>query len=100
MYVTDVRHFLDEKGAIGPKKGPGKVFAQFIVGIVSSATDRGARGVASPKCFKCKQVAVAAVVDQDACIVWSCPACHSEGRISNWRGTLWDLTAQEEQARA
>ena len=22
MYITDVRHFLDEKGAVGPQRGP------------------------------------------------------------------------------
>jgi len=25
-------------------------------------------------------------------VVWRCLACGSEGRISNWQGTLWDLS--------
>ncbi len=24
-------------------------------------------------------------------MVWICPMCRTEGRISNWQGSLWDL---------
>jgi len=28
----------------------------------------------------------------DDTVVWHCPACGTEGRISNWLGTFWDLS--------
>ncbi len=27
----------------------------------------------------------------DDAIVWACPACRTEGRVSNREGSLWDL---------
>lgn len=60
MYITDARHFLDDKGAIAPRRGP--------------------------------KVEVRIARAQDDAIVWSCPRCNAEGRISNWQGTLWDLS--------
>lgn len=27
----------------------------------------------------------------DGAIMWVCPLCLTEGRISNWQGSLWDL---------
>jgi len=29
MYITDARHFLDEKGAIGPQRGSAKAMPSF-----------------------------------------------------------------------
>ena len=29
MYITDARHFLDDKGAIAPLRGPAKAMADF-----------------------------------------------------------------------
>ena len=91
MYITDLTHLLDESGAIGPVKGPARAMAQFLVGVVTHAS--GATGVplAAPTCFKCKKIAVEAARAHDDAIVWTCPACHTEGRISNWKGSLWDL---------
>ena len=39
MYITDLRHFLDEGGAIGPAKGPGRTIAQFQVDVIAHATN-------------------------------------------------------------
>jgi len=46
----------------------------------------------APTCFKCKKGAVEAGIAQDDAIVWTCLRCKTEGRISNWQGTLWDLS--------
>ena len=65
--------------------------AQFLVNLVALATDATAQALAAPTCFKCKKSAVEAARAQDDAIVWTCPACRTEGQISNWRGSLWDL---------
>jgi hypothetical protein len=76
MYVSDLTHFLDKSGAIGP---------------VTHASDATSNALPAPRCFKCKKGAVEAVRAHDDAIVWVCPRCRTEGRISNWQGSLWDL---------
>ena len=65
--------------------------AQFQVDVVAHASDATTEVLPAPKCFKCKKATVEAVRAQDDAIVWFCPRCRSEGRISNWQGSLWDL---------
>jgi hypothetical protein len=92
MYITDARHFLDEKGALGPQKGPAKAMAEFHANAITYATAAAPAGVKAPTCFKCKKTSVEVVIAPDEAIYWACPRCEAEGRISNWQRTLWDLT--------
>ena len=91
MYITDLTHFLDKSGAIGPVKGPARTMAQFHVDAVAHASDSTSETLPAPKCFKCKKGVIEAVLAQDNAVVWVCPKCIIEGRISNWQGSLWDL---------
>ena len=91
MYITDLTHFLDKSGAIGPVKGPARAMAQFHVDVVAHASDATASVLPPPRCFKCKKGTVEAVRAQEDAILWVCPMCRTEGRISNWQGSLWDL---------
>lgn len=91
MYVTDLTHFLDPSGAIGPVKGPARAMAQFLVDVVAHASDATSGALPAPRCFKCKKGVVEAVRAHDDAIVWTCPKCRTEGRISNWQSSLWDL---------
>ena len=70
MYVTDLTHFLDKSGAIGPAKGPARAMAQFQVDVVAHASDATTKALPAPKCFKCKKATVEAVRAQDDAIVW------------------------------
>ena len=92
MYITDLKHFLDSRGAIGPSKGPALAMAQFQTDVVARATDTTDRAPGAPTCFKCKKSAVEVALARDEAVVWKCPRCQTEGRISNWQGTLWDLS--------
>ena len=91
MYITDLTHFLDKSGAIGSVKGPARTMALFHVDAVAHASDSTSEALPAPKCFKCRKGAVEAVRAQDDAIVWLCPRCRTEGRISNRQGSLWDL---------
>jgi hypothetical protein len=53
MYITDARHFLDDKGAIAPLRGPAKAMADFHAGVIAYATDFDDTGVSLPRCFSC-----------------------------------------------
>lgn len=90
MYITDATHFLDAKGAIGPKRGPALKMAEFLGGVIVAATlpnlDRH-----RPTCRKCGGTIESDVIASGE-IQWRCSACQEAGRISNWRSTLWDMT--------
>ena len=91
MYVFDLTHFLDKSGAMSPVKGPARAMAQFHVDVVAHACDSRSKALPPPRCFKCKKGVVEAVRAIDDAIVWVCPRCRTEGRISNWQGSFWDL---------
>lgn len=90
MYITDATHFLDTKGAIGPKRGPARKMADFLGSIIVEATLQNPRHD-PPKCIECAGP-VKAALGAAGEIQWTCSACGEEGRISNWRHTLWDMT--------
>jgi ribosomal protein L37AE/L43A len=91
MYITDLRHFLDQNGAISPVRGPAKAMAQFQADVVAHASDVTQQPLVAPNCIKCRKAVVVADLARDEAVVWSCPKCGAEGRISNWQGSLWDL---------
>ena len=96
MYVVDLTHYLDEKGIIAPQKGPARKIANFLTAVVAHASDfERPSDTPGPFCFKCRkrdQSAVDTAIDTQWRIVWFCPVCHTEGQISNWEHTFWDLS--------
>ena len=91
MYVTDLTRFLDKSGAIGPIEGPARAIAQVHVDVIAHAFDSRETAFPTPRRFKCKTSAVEADRSHDDAVVWVCPICRTEGRISKWQGSLWDL---------
>jgi len=56
MYVTDLTHYLDSKGAIAPERGPARKMADFLTAVVAHASDFDRPYDApGPFCFKCRQ---------------------------------------------
>ena len=95
MHITDLSHFLDAKGAIGPKSGPARRFAEFLASVVATASAKGPRavsGAAQCRCNKCKGLIATKVAPDDA-VEWRCASCGQQGRITNWRRSFWDLSA-------
>jgi hypothetical protein len=94
MYITDLSHFLDKKGAIAVKSGPARRFGEFLGRVVAaasapaSAMDYYAKQC---RCSKCKGMVTAAIAPDEG-IEWLCPGCGQEGRIANWRRSFWDLS--------
>ena len=97
MYVIDIRHHLNDKGDIEPGKGPACKMADFITSVITHASEVGRlENAPGPLCFKCRKrdnCRVLTGVAADETVTWYCPACGTEGRISNWQGTFWNLRA-------
>lgn len=68
--------------------------AQFVTDVVAHASDATSEPRSAPKCFNCNRGEVDAALARDTAVVWTCPRCSVEGRVSNWQGTLWDLRDQ------
>ena len=60
IYTTDLTHFLDKSGTVGPVKGPGRAMAQFHVDVVAHASDATGHALAAPRCSECKKSGVEA----------------------------------------
>jgi hypothetical protein len=91
LYITDASHFVDTKGAIGPKRGPARKMSDFLSSVIVAATLTDQQSVNQPKCIKCTEPVEAAIGACDA-VLWSCTVCAATGRISNWRRTFWDMS--------
>lgn len=96
MYVIDLNHFLDDRGAIAPAKGPARKMADFLAAVVAHASDfERAADAPAPLCFKCRKrdrhTVDTGITDDDA-VGWRCAVCGTEGRISNWQHSFSDLT--------
>ena len=96
MYVIDLTHYLNAKGSIAPERGPARKMADFMTAVVAHASDFGrAEDNRGPVCFKCRKRddhRVETGMTEDETIVWRCLACATEGQISNWQDTFWDLS--------
>jgi hypothetical protein len=79
MYVIDLTHYLDEKGAIAPRIGPARKIANFLTAVVAHASDpERPEETPGPLCFKCRkrnQSAVATGINTGKQIIWYCPTC-------------------------
>ena len=96
MYVIDARHYLNEKGDIAAERGPARKMADFVTSVVAHATDfERLERIPGPSCFKCPKRddrRVQTGITDDDVIIWECQACGTQGHISNWQGTFWDLS--------
>lgn len=70
--------------------------ADFLTAVVAHASDFDrSQDVPGPVCFKCRkrgQRVVETGITEDDVVAWRCVACGTEGRISNWQETFWDLS--------
>lgn len=96
MYVIDLNHFVDARGAIASAKAPAQTMADFLAAVVAHASDcKRADDAPGPRCFKCRKRdrhAVDTGITGDEVVVWHCAVCGNEGRVPNWRRSFWDLT--------
>ncbi|UFS71162.1 hypothetical protein LPW11_02970 [Geomonas sp. RF6] len=99
-WLTDMTHFIDEDGELISEPYHAKRLGEYIASIVLMVSYPTAeippeyRVVCRrrPKQQSCGEE-IAGFVDPDTeKIVWVCPRCGDRGFISNWRGTVWDLS--------
>lgn len=87
-------HLLDEKGTLASLTGRGLRLAQYWTEIVPQASNYD-----EPTTMLCRRrprrrpcntlLTIFFDVDTND-VLWFCPACDDQGRISGWENTFWD----------
>ncbi len=99
-WVTDITHFLDEHGELIKEPKEARRLAEYFTSIVVMASHpepeypKEYRVLCrrKPNRKKCGEEIVGFIdLDTDD-INWMCPKCGEQGRINNWRGTIWDMS--------
>ena len=106
-WVIDITHFLDDSGEITSESFQARKLAEYFAAIIVMASYPDPeyppqyrvscrRRPNRKPCFE----EIAGFVDPETDdIVWMCPKCGDHGLISNWRGTIWDMSNVEDIPR-
>jgi len=99
-WIVSLEHMLDEDGNIAAPKGPARRLAEHITAIVAMASrpeliplsEYQVRCRRRPGRKPCPGIIEAEFDPDDRRIIWWCPVCDDCGYISNWQGSMWDLS--------
>lgn len=99
MYISNLTHFLNEKGNI-PKEIPkeAREMAGFLVMVVDFTTKTKPSTLTPTgiRCFRkgCHGIIKSTIRSDKQEIHWYCPECENEGVISDWHKTKWDNSSK------
>ncbi len=99
-WMTDITHFLDDEGELISEPQEAHRLAEYFAAIILmvSYPDPEYPQEYSVKCRRrpnrkpCLEEIAGWIEPESDEIFWICPKCNDKGRISNWRGTMWDLS--------
>jgi len=98
-YVTDIRHYLDERGELViSMPSPAKKLASFLVLVIDSTPSLGSANYDDTgircRAKGCAGSVLSRLTDDATEIVWHCPICGHNGVIRDWQNTKWDRRNQ------
>jgi len=98
--MTDLTHFLDDAGELITEPSHARKLGEYITSIILMISypnltippEYRVLCRRRPQQQPCLEE-IAGFIDSDTDkIVWVCPRCGDRGFISNWRGSVWDLS--------
>jgi hypothetical protein len=97
MLISQMRHFLDEKGEIPTEMHKdARQMAGYLAMIIDATTITRPSTLTTSdvRCIKkgCHGMIKTSLDKESMRIHWFCPECENEGIISNWEKTKWDNT--------
>jgi hypothetical protein len=103
-WVTDITHFLDEKGEIIAEPIEARKIAEYFAAIIVMASypdpeyppEYRVLCRRRPNRKPCNEEIIGFVDPETDDIYWKCPKCEDRGLISNWQGTIWDMSDSEQ----
>lgn len=99
-WITDITHFLDDDGEIISEPAQARKFGEYLAAIIVMSSYPEPEYPAEyrvncrrrPNRKPCQEEIVGFVDHETDDIVWMCPKCNDRGLISNWQGTIWDMS--------
>jgi hypothetical protein len=99
-WITDITHFLDDTGNLIEEPKEARALADYFTAILVMATypepDYPPEYLVScrrrPQRKPCREEIVGFIDPETDAVVWMCPKCNDRGLISNWQGTIWDMS--------
>ena len=103
-WVMDITHFLDENNELISQPAQARKLGEYLAAIIVmiSYPDPNAPPEYRVSCHRrpnrkpCLEEIDGFVDPKTDVIIWMCPACGDHGFISNWRGTIWDMSSAED----
>jgi hypothetical protein len=93
-WTIHLSHLLEPNGALAPLTGRGRRLAEYWTQIVAQASNYD-----EPTTLRCRrrpgrrpcagQLTIFFDVDNND-VLWFCPVCDDQGRISGWENSFWD----------
>jgi hypothetical protein len=103
-WVTDITHFLDENGDMITEPRQARKLGEYLAAIIVMASFIEPEHPEKYQVF-CRRRPnrnpclgeIAGYIDPETDdIFWKCPKCGDRGLISNWQGTIWDMSDDAE----
>ncbi len=103
-WMTDITHFLDEAGEMIVEPPQARKLGEYFAAIIMMASfpdpdyprEYLVRCRRKPNRKPCLEEIAGWIEPETFDIYWICPKCKDKGRISNWRGSMWDMSEWEE----
>ena len=92
--ITDITHYLDERGEMAEMPAPARKLASFLVLLIDQSTSVGSvnyddTGIRC-RAKKCEGIILSRLTEDTKEIIWHCPVCGHNGVIRSWQNTKWD----------
>ncbi|MBI2355268.1 MAG: hypothetical protein HYV06_09605 [Deltaproteobacteria bacterium] len=99
-WITDITHFLDNEGEIISEPAQARKLGEYFTAIIVMSSypepeypiEYRVNCRRRPNRKPCQEEIVGFVDHETDDIVWMCPKCNDRGLISNWQGTIWDMS--------
>jgi len=99
-WVMDISYFLDENGEMILEPPEVRELAEYLVAIIVMASypdpeyppEYQVFCRRSPNSKPCLEELIVYIDPETDVIFWKCPKCEERGLISNWQGTIWDMS--------
>ena len=99
-WISDITHFLGDNGDLIVEPKEARALADYFASIIVMAShpeheyppEYRVLCRRRPQRKPCREEIVGFIDPETDNVVWMCPKCNDRGLISNWQGTIWDMS--------
>jgi hypothetical protein len=98
-WYIDITHYLDEDGKIASDRPSTIALANYWGSLIVMASSKDTEYIVKcrrrPNHKPCLEPIDGFIDPESDDIVWGCIESGDSGTISNWRGTVWDMSGND-----